>query len=184
MCENLPFNGLLYAELEVIALYGHEHKGNYAVTQCIGGHIDKISARLIMLVHSYRTEAKMGCGLLKRILTLQANELEWWGPAETGQIISIEHGFYLGVKVSPCVSTFVLQFHLDVTLELIIFGENCYHRDFEKSPMSIGFIGHQFSSYIPFLSGQISAKCFESSDGRSLSIGMQYLRRNVLYLWL
>ena len=28
---------------------------------------------------------------------------------------------------------------------------------------------------MPFLSGQIFAKCFRSSDGRSLSIGMQYL---------
>ena len=38
---------------------------------------------------------------------------------------------------------------------------------------------HQFSFNMPFLSGQISAKCFESSDGRLLSIGMQYLRNMV-----
>src|SRR6267142_1089258 len=29
---------------------------------------------------------------------------------------------------------------------------------------------------VPFLSGQISSKCFKSRDGRSLSIGMQYLK--------
>src|SRR5947208_2242572 len=68
ICGNSPFNGLLYAELKVIALYGHEHKGNYAVTKCIGGHIDKISTRLIMLVHSYRTEVKMDVNCLKESL--------------------------------------------------------------------------------------------------------------------
>jgi hypothetical protein len=30
---------------------------------------------------------------------------------------------------------------------------------------------------LPFLSGQMSSKCFKSSDGRSLSIGTQYLKR-------
>ena len=31
---------------------------------------------------------------------------------------------------------------------------------------------------VPFLSGQISSKCFKSSDGRSLTIETQYLTRN------
>ena len=41
--------------------------------------------------------------------------------------------------------------------------------------MSVQFIKIQFSWHMPFLSGQISAKCFKSSDGLSSSIGMQYL---------
>jgi len=32
---------------------------------------------------------------------------------------------HLGVEVSPWVTTFILQLHLDVALELIIFCENC-----------------------------------------------------------
>ena len=53
---NPPFNGLVYAELEVIALYSHEHKGNYVPTECIGSHFDKISTPLTMNVHFYRRE--------------------------------------------------------------------------------------------------------------------------------
>ena len=43
--------------------------------------------------------------------------------------------------------------------------------------MSIEFINHQLNFDMPFLSGQMFAKCSKSSDGRSLSIGMQYLIR-------
>ena len=60
ICENLPFNGLLYTQLEVIALYGHEHKGHYAPTECISSRFNKDSTLLIRLVHSYRTEFEMG----------------------------------------------------------------------------------------------------------------------------
>jgi len=41
--------------------------------------------------------------------------------------------------------------------------------------VSIQFIRRSFNVDMPFLSGQIFTKCFKSSDGRSLSIGMQYL---------
>jgi len=81
-CENSPFNGLLYAELEVIALYSYEHKGNYIPTECIGGHVNKISTPLIVLVHFYRTEIKMGMNWLKNILTLQTNK--WRVSAKAG----------------------------------------------------------------------------------------------------
>ena len=64
---------------------------------------------------------------LKKVLTLQADK--WWGSAKAAQIISIEHTFHFGVKMSFGVTTFILQFHLDVALELIIFGENRYYRD-------------------------------------------------------
>ena len=60
MCENLPFNGLVYTQLEVIALYGYEHKGNYAPTECIGSHFNKIRTLLVRLMHSCRTKIVMG----------------------------------------------------------------------------------------------------------------------------
>jgi hypothetical protein len=44
--------------------------------------------------------------------------------------------------------------------------------------MSIEFIKYQLNLDVPFLFGQISLKCFKSSDGRAFSIGMQYLTRN------
>ena len=80
--------------------------------------------------------------------------------------------------------SFILQLHLDLALELIKFCEYRYYRDLRISTMSIQVIKFQFVLDIPFLSGQISAKYCISSSGRSLSIGMQYLRKNVLYLWL
>ena len=70
----------------------------------------------------------MNC--LKKVRTLQANK--WWGFAKACQIVSIKHTLNLGVKVSVWIATFVLQLHLDVVLELIIFGENRYYRDFEN----------------------------------------------------
>jgi len=66
--ENSPFNGLLYAKLKVISLYSHEHKGNHTPTECIGSNFNKVSTRLIMLVHSYRIELKVGVNWLKKIL--------------------------------------------------------------------------------------------------------------------
>jgi hypothetical protein len=68
--------------------------------------------------------------LAKKVLTLQANK--WWGSAKAAQIISIEQPFHFGVKVSFLVTTFILQLHLDVALELIIFGENRYYRDLKN----------------------------------------------------
>ena len=80
ICGNLPFNGLLYAEFEVIALYSHEHQGNYAVTKCIGGRFNKIGTLLIMLVHSYKTEAKTGVNCLKEALLSKRTNLNGGGP--------------------------------------------------------------------------------------------------------
>jgi hypothetical protein len=62
---NSPFNGLLYAELEVIALYSREHKGNYVPTERIGSHFDKVSTPLTINVHFYRTEIEMSVNCLK-----------------------------------------------------------------------------------------------------------------------
>ena len=64
-CRNSPFNGLLYAELEAIALYSNEHKGNYTPTECIGSHFNKFSTPLIRFLHPYRTEIKMCVNWLK-----------------------------------------------------------------------------------------------------------------------
>jgi len=64
--ENSPFDGLLYAELEVIALYGQKHEGNYAHTERIGSHFNKFSTSLVMLVHSYGTGINMGVNWLNK----------------------------------------------------------------------------------------------------------------------
>ena len=69
----------------------------------------------------------MGVNCLKEVRTLQANKR--WGSAKACQIVSIKHTLHLSVKVSVGIATFVLQLHLDVALELIIFGENRYYRD-------------------------------------------------------
>ena len=63
---NSPFNGLLYAKLEVIALYSREHKGNYVPAERIGSHFDKVSTPLTRNVHFYGTEIEMSVNCLKK----------------------------------------------------------------------------------------------------------------------
>jgi hypothetical protein len=55
MHENLPSDGLLYTELQVIPLYSHKHEGNRAATELIGSQVNEISTSLSMLLHLYRT---------------------------------------------------------------------------------------------------------------------------------
>ena len=57
--KDLPFNGLLYIELQVVSLYGHKHEANDAVTQCIGRHFNQTSTSLSMLLHLYRMYINM-----------------------------------------------------------------------------------------------------------------------------
>jgi hypothetical protein len=84
-----------------------------------------------------------------------------------------EYAFHLVVEVCFWITTLILQLDLNITLELIKLREDCYHRDL-KNPMGQSqFMKLRFD--IPFPSGQIRLKCLKSSDGRSLSIGMQYL---------
>ena len=64
--ENSPSDGLLYAELEVIALYSQKHEGNCTRTECIGSHFNEISTPLIMLVHSYGTGINMRVNWLNK----------------------------------------------------------------------------------------------------------------------
>ena len=59
ICRNSPFNSFPYAELQVIALYSYQHKGNRTPTECVGRHFDKFSTPLIMLVHFYGTGINM-----------------------------------------------------------------------------------------------------------------------------
>ena len=133
-----------------------------------------------MLVHSYWTEIKMRVNWLKKVPTLQADK--WWGSAKAAQIILIKHTFHFGVKVSFWVTTVIPQLHLDVALELVIFREDCDYRDLKSHHTSVELQKHRLNLDMPFLSGQISPKCFNSSDGRLCSIEMQYLRRDVIYL--
>ena len=72
---------------------------------------------------------------LQEILTLQANK--WRRSTKAAQIILIEHTFCLCVNVSFYVTTIVLQLHLDVALELIIFGENRYYRHLKNRPCQL-----------------------------------------------
>ena len=53
---NLPFNGLLYAELQVILLYSQKHEGNHVATECIGGHFNETGTSSSMLLHVCRTD--------------------------------------------------------------------------------------------------------------------------------
>jgi hypothetical protein len=65
---------LLYAKLEVIALYGHKHEANYAPTKRIGSHVNEITTLLMRLVHSYRTEIEVGVNWSKKFsLSKQMN---------------------------------------------------------------------------------------------------------------
>ena len=70
------------------------------------------------------------------ILTLQT--YKWCTATKTGQIMLLETPLHLGIDVrfGVIVLIRVVQLHLDVTLELVIFGEYCYYRDF-KTLMSI-----------------------------------------------
>jgi hypothetical protein len=70
----------------------------------------------------------------------------------------------------------ILQLHLDVALELVKLREYRYHRDLKNPTYQSQFT--QLHLDIPFLSGHILPKYFKSNDGRSLSIGMQYLKAN------
>jgi len=56
MHKDLPSNGMLYTEFQVIPLYSHKHEGNRAVTESIGGHFNETSASLTMLLHLCRTD--------------------------------------------------------------------------------------------------------------------------------
>jgi len=42
----------------------------------------------------------------------------------------LENPFHLGIEGHwASVKTLILQLHLDVEPELVVFGENCYHRN-------------------------------------------------------
>ena len=74
ICENLPFNGLLDTQLEVIALYSHEHKGDCAPTECISSRFNKASTLLIRPVHSWMQTRRWDSCKLVKINTDSPNE--------------------------------------------------------------------------------------------------------------
>jgi hypothetical protein len=88
----------------------------------------------------------------------------------------IEYAFDLDVE-ERWVTTLILQLYLEVAPELVMLREHRYHRDLKIFSCEPQFLKSQFD--VPFLSGQISSKYFKSSSGRTLSIGMQYLTRNL-----
>ena len=52
ICGNLPFNKLLYVQLQIVLLYSQEHEVNNAARECIGSHFDKFTTPPARLVHS------------------------------------------------------------------------------------------------------------------------------------
>jgi hypothetical protein len=90
----------------------------------------------------------------------------------------IEYFFHLSVEERlvnfAIIPGPILQFHPDFAPELVMLCEYRDHGNLEDSSCQSQFTTLRFN--IPFLSGQIWSKYFELSSGRSLSIGMQYLR--------
>jgi len=111
-----------------------------------------------------------------KILTLQTHER--WSPPKASQIMLLKHAFCFVFEIRTWITILIFQLARDVALELVILCENSYHRDFKNPICQAQFITRPLD--VPFLSGQISSKYFKSSDGRSLSIGMQYLQSKTL----
>jgi hypothetical protein len=84
-----------------------------------------------------------------------------------------KYAFHLVIEVYSWITTLILQFHLNIALELIKLREYRYQRDFKNLIGQSLFTKSRFD--IPLLSGQTRLKSLKSTDGRSLSIGMQYL---------
>jgi hypothetical protein len=73
--------------------------------------------------------------VVNRILTLQT--YKWCGSPKFGQILFFEDSFQLGIeerRVSTGVKSLVFELEIDLTLELVILGKNCYHRNY-KDPL-------------------------------------------------
>jgi len=58
LLKNLLFNGLVYAQLQIIPLYSHKHEAENVTRERIGSHFDKSSALLAKDLHSCRTEIR------------------------------------------------------------------------------------------------------------------------------
>jgi hypothetical protein len=121
-----------------------------------------------LVQYTFRTVLSM----VIEILTLQTYKR--WRSCKVGQIMLIEYAFDLDVK-ERWVTMLILQLHLDVAPELIVLREHRYHRDLKNLPCQSQFSKLQFD--VPSLAGQMASKCFKSSPGRTLSIGMQYLNK-------
>jgi len=44
----------------------------------------------------------------------------------------VENSFHVGVEVRSWAMMLILQLHLDLALELVIFGEYRYHRNWQN----------------------------------------------------
>ena len=75
-----------------------------------------------------------------KILTLHT--YKWRRSTKTGQILLLENSLHLSIDVyfRIVILILILQLHLDVTLELVIFGEQCYYRDLGNPPRQSQFI--------------------------------------------
>ena len=58
--KNLPFDGLLDAQLQVILLYSHEHERNHTATKCVGCQFNKIINSFARHVHHWRKKIRRG----------------------------------------------------------------------------------------------------------------------------
>jgi hypothetical protein len=50
---NLPFNGLIYVQLQVIPLHSQKHEANDSARECVGRLFKKLSTPMARLVHSF-----------------------------------------------------------------------------------------------------------------------------------
>jgi hypothetical protein len=131
-----------------------------------------------MLVHSYRTAISELNASWYKILTFRTYDRR--RSSKVGQKMIFEYFFHLGLEEHWVirVKLSILQLHPNVLLELVKFRKYHYHRNLQDPSGQSQCIKVWLD--VPFLSGQISSKCFNSSDGRALSIGTQYLKRGSL----
>ena len=176
MCDNSPFNAMLYIQLQIVLLYSQEHKVDSAARECIGSLFNKIGTLLSGLVHSCRRAIRgVYAWLVYKILTLQTYKWHWWRSSKICQIMFFQDFFHLSIIVKVrWVTALILQLHPYFTPELVILCEHCYHRHLKSPTHQSQFMTLCLDA--PFLSGQISSKYLRSSDGRTLSIGTQYLK--------
>jgi hypothetical protein len=96
--ENLPFNSVIYVQLQIILLYSQEDERG-AARKCLGSHVDKICTTLARPVHSYETEINViYVKLVNKVLTLQT--YKWWRSPEAGQIVFVEYVIHFDVEVN------------------------------------------------------------------------------------
>jgi hypothetical protein len=130
--RNLLLNCLFYVQLQIVLLDSQEHEGNDAARELIDSLFEKLSTRLVMLVHPCGKEISVSHASLlsNKILTLQT--YKWCRSIKVGQVLFLEDLFHFVVEECRDISrvtTLILQLKPDVVSEIVIFREYGYHRN-------------------------------------------------------